>query len=165
MKNRKFLYGMIVFVLIAAIGVGYAATTQILTIGGTAKAAAVVDDQLNGKVIFTKAEKGTNCADAAIDNTDKTKATMTTAALTDGQTATAKFTVTNNSDWKIKLGNLSVTGYDAEYFTVTCDAANQEIAAGGNTVVTVTVTLKKVPVEAITADDFTITFNGVTIAS
>ena len=168
MKNRKLIYGVIVLVLVAAIGIGYAAITDTLTINGNMSAAAVTDDQLKGKFKFTQAEKVANCTEAKFAN-DGLSATMTTASLKKDGSAIAKFTVQNTSEWKLKIEELKINGYTPdeysnsnEYFEVTCNAQDQVISANGTTIVTVTVTLKKVPVE-VKNEEFTITFNGTTV--
>lgn len=158
MKKRRNL--IIAFLLIAALalGIGYAAVTDSLSIGGNAT---VKPHQDNLDVIFDSIKDQNKCT-AAIQ-TDKTVATFTTTQLTDGgDTATATFVVINNSaeysatidkpDIVITTGNL--------YFDVQTNwgEASRTLAPNETTEFTVTVTLKKAVTEERTCE-FTITNN------
>ena len=161
MKNRKFLYALLILVLVVAIGVGYAAVTNYLVINGTVKAAALSED-IEG-LQFTGATKGTNCASAEVADGGLTGVMVTDSLDAIQEKATATFTVKNGTAYKIRLTELDFGDYDDVHFHVTYSFAEDELEAQATTTVTVTVTLIKIPAEEI-EDYFLIKFNGDIIA-
>lgn len=158
MKNRKLLYVLIVLVLVAAIGIGYAAVTDVLTIDGTVRAKAVEDDQLKGALKFIGVGDKTNCE--ATIATDGLTATLDTSILENEEgknQAQAVFTVQNTSAWDIELFVTAneMNDYYSKYFSVSVQVANADapIAANNGTkTVTVTVSLIKAPAFDIVDD-------------
>ena len=158
MKRRRTLIVALLLVAALALGIGYAAITDTLTIGGNAS---VKPHQENFEVIFKEIKNQDKCT-AAIQ-TDKTVATFTTTQLVEGgDTASATFVVVNNSDEysaTIDAPTIAIaTG--GEYFDVTTDFGTEAktIAPGGTCEFTVTVTLERAVVEE-RACEFTITNN------
>ena len=159
MKRRRTLVISILLVAALCLGIGYAALTDTLTIGGNAN---VKPHAENLKVEFTDITEIKKCT-AAIQ-TDKTVASFTTTQLlTTGDTASAKFTVTNNSpELSATIDAPVITNNNTEYFEITTDfpAAGKTLAKGESMQFTVTVKLIKTSVEE-QACEFTIT-NDVT---
>ena len=162
MKNKRFFYGFIVLVALLCLGIGYAAISKNLTINGNVNADAAGSDAL--QVLFT-AHNDTNCTTTIAS--DGQSATITTNSLkTVGETAKAVITITNNSQHLRAIITKLSGAFDDNtyntYFTLTIsEISSTPLAAnGGTTTVTVTITLKKLPVESISNAGFTITLKA-----
>lgn len=148
MKKRRTLIIALLLIAALALGIGYAAVTDTLTIGGNAT---VKPHQENLKVEFTDIKDQTKCT--ATIQTDKTVATFTTTQLVNGgDTASATFVVTNSSpeySATIAPPQINLTTGPSDYFDITTNFGTETktIAKGGSIEFTVTVTLKKAVVE------------------
>ena len=169
MKQPKAFLFLSIIVAVLVLGIAYAAISNVsLQITGTAEAAPA---DSNFKVAFGKLDDGTYKPDfVATNEADDCEAVATFTVPADnqatitatgfkkvGDTLTATFYVLNNStDLKASLPDekLTVNG-TTEYFQVTADLTNNEIAAKGNTTVTVTIKLLKLPI----SDKVTTTIN------
>ena len=159
MKKRRSIIIALLLIAALALGIGYAAVTDTLSIGGNAT---VKPHQENLIVEFDSIKNPTKCT-AAIQ-TDKTVATFTTTQLeVGGDLATATFVVTNQSpEYKATVAAPTIhitTG--SEYFDVTTDFGTETRtlnAVDGTTEFTVTVKLKGAVTEERTCE-FTITNN------
>ncbi len=164
MKNRKFLYGLLIMILVVAIGIGYALTTQVLQINGQASAYAAQDSDFI--VEFSKAENVQLCDKVAGAGLVGTLTTETLTFANDKDTAIAEFTIKNSSkNLKAKITNNGETKFTTAdgYFEVTVTSLGDGVildANGGETVVTVTVRLIKMPTQAISGKTFTVKFNA-----
>ena len=170
MRNKKIVIGIALLLVVLLLGIGYAATTKTLKITATAEASYKAE---NFNVIFTGATvNDSNTTTAVISNEDKTKATMTVKGLTTkGQSATATFEVTNNSDELLaELSDVLVSSTNNEYFNVTAviNKAEGETKVKMNPAdkrtVTVTVTLAKTPVDNV-SENFDITFDATPVVA
>ena len=154
MKNRKKIIGIVLLIVVLALGIAYAATTIGLNITGSATAKFGTE---NHKVAFTgtTTESGSGTIDAAATN-GATSATLNISGLTTkGETATATFEVLNSST-ELASG-LSVTASsieNAEYFKITTSIPDdgKVLTPNEKTNVTVTVELLKSPVEDVTGN-------------
>lgn len=163
-KDTKIILGVILFLAIVLVAVGYAAITTIpLKIEGTATAEAS-DANFSVKFSGNPTTGGVGTVEANI--TDNTHATMNVSKLTaKGQTATATYTIQNTSaDLSAALTATTSSGKE-DYFKVTYafegGATTKTIEKGATTTITVTVELLKTPVDE-TAQELTSTI-GVTI--
>ena len=159
MKKRRSIIIALLLIAALALGIGYAAVTDSLTIGGNAT---VKPHQDNLDVIFTDIKDKTACT--ATIQTDATVATFTTTQLVNGgDIAKATFVVTNQSpEYKATIAapTIAITS-GGEYFDVTTDFGTDSRtlnAKDGTTEFTVTVKLKGAVTEERTCE-FTITNN------
>ena len=159
MKKRRNLIIALLLIAALALGLGYAAVTDTLSIGGNAT---VKPHQDNLNVIFTDIKNKDKCT--ATIQTDETVATFTTTQLVNGgDTATATFVVTNKSpeyQATVDAPTIAITT-GGEYFDVTTDFGTESRtlnAKDGTTEFTVTVKLKGAVTEERTCE-FTITNN------
>lgn len=147
MRRKKTYVGLVLLLAVLMLGIGYAAITNIdLLISGTAKA--VVSDE-NFKVKFTGTPTVSDEDIVTATITDDHNATITVDSLTaKGDSVTATYTILNDSeDLTASITKPSITNDNEEYFTVTTDWADaKEVAAKGETTVTVTVELIKTPI-------------------
>lgn len=149
-KDTKIILGVILFIAIVLVAVGYAGISSVnLNIDGSATA---TPEQTNFTVEFTgtPTTSGDGVTTATINSTDKTKATINVTGLTAaGETATATYTIKNTSaDLSATLSVVEpITNSNTEYFDVTYNIATPTtVTAQGETTITVTVELKKTPV-------------------
>ena len=151
MKRRNLILSFIVVALLL-IGVGYAALTETLTIGGTIETSVAEFD-----VIFSQVKKGDATVDGAITNNGHT-ITLNHEGLTNaGDSVVFTVTVKNNSEqFDARLGDLTLTIDDAiadkNYFSIESTYVAQKLlkvkGAAENAdsyTFTITVTLIKVP--------------------
>lgn len=162
MKNKRFFYGFIVLVALLCLGIGYAAISKNLTINGNVNADAAGSDAL--QVVFYSSEDS-KCETSIASGGQS--ATITTDSLkTVGETAEAVITIKNNSQHLRAIITKLSGAFDDNtyntYFTLTIsEISSTPLAAnGGTTTVTVTITLKKLPVESISNAGFTITLKA-----
>ena len=168
MGNKKRTYTIIVILLaVVALGIGYAAVSNMLNIDGTATVLQSDGAQVQFTGTPTNSNNRTGNA-AAIDGTDPKLATCTVVLKDMGETATCTFTISNTStDQTLSATNLALSVYSdsarttawtsssSQYFTITSSLSSATIAAGGTATATITVTLKK---ENTTGSDITENF-------
>ena len=153
MKNRKKFIGIVLLIVVLALGIAYAATTIDLTITGSASASF---SDLNHKVAFTgtTTESGSGTIDAAATN-GATSATLKVSGLTTkGDKATAIFEVKNSSvELESAIAVATATISNTEYFKITTSIPDdgKVLSPEEVTNVTVVVELLKSPVADITA--------------
>lgn len=162
MKNRKNVVVALLLVAVLCMGIGFAALSDELTIGGTVSvgtsgASTAWDNAV--KFIATTALTGTHTGTAhtpAIsDNGDTITATIDNTWLkVKGDTVSFTATVINSHteyDALIKSLTASITGDNTEYFKIAVSglADNDVVTANESKVFTVTITLEKTPVTEI----------------
>lgn len=152
MKNQKSLLWLSLVVFVLILGVGYAVVSSVgLDITGTAT---VADSTL--KVAFngeTEVSDETKVTATSVD--DSLSASITVTGLTKvGESVTATYTIKNEetdleASYTLATDN-GIENSNPDYFTVTTDVdtGSKTIAAEGTNTVTVTVTLKALPVES-----------------
>ena len=153
-KRRTFIVSMLLIAALA-LGIGYAALTDVLDINGTAdvnQSQAEADFDLN--VYFSAVSKIHDDDKVSITDGDNDMASFTINSLKGkDDTASFTFTITNDSDLDAMVtptfaadGNTNPT-----YFSIESDWAGQprEIKAGESDTYTVTVTLLATPTETI----------------
>ena len=148
--NRKQIK-IVIYVLIAVItlGIGYATIANIvLSINGTASGSV---DSNNFNVHFDRTVTPTmtaNKGSAVIDNNDDKAARITVTGLTYAtDTATAQFTIINESRSIGAQISIDITNTNDEYFRVTETVAKKELQAGQTTTVSVEVEMIKTPID------------------
>jgi hypothetical protein len=144
MKNKKSLLVLVILLIVAILGVGYAVVNSTeLEINGTAN---VPNEDL--KVNFvTGSEVVVTNPKISGTITDGKNATIQVNNLVYGEELTATYQIKNEE------GNLSATlsapeivVSKSEYFNVTAEYAKTTLAAGETTTVKVTVKLNKTPI-------------------
>ena len=158
MKNNSKIVVLSLVLALLTLGVGYAAIPPLtLNITGSAGAKA---DPTNFKVEFmgTPVSSDSKKVTAAISATDKKEATLTVTGLTaKGDSVSATYTIKNYSEDLSANLKASVTkNSNDEYFEVTPTLAKTSLVKGGDTTVTVTVTLKKTPVTSDVTSDIAV---------
>lgn len=152
MKNRKKFIGIVLLIVVLALGIAYAATTIGLNITGSATANFGAN---NHKVSFTG--ETSKSGDGTIEATateGSTNATFNVSGLTTtGETATATFKVLNSSaelESAIKVDAESIE--KPEYFKITTSIPEdgKVLSPNEKTDVTVTIELLKSPVSDVT---------------
>lgn len=153
MKNRKFLFGLIILVLVAAIGIGYAAVSKTLTIGGQVTAAAATANDF--PVYFENAKVTTGGGTFTIAG-DKINATLTPSDLSStNKTIVATIDVVNTSEYDAKISDFSATltaDLDGYATIAVTGIKNGDIIAAktGKVTVTITITSEAIPVNGVT---------------
>ena len=151
-KKGKYLLGLLVAVV--ALGIGYAAVSQMMEITGNATVL-----QSDGvELEFTNASvsgDGLTGTSAAVDGSDATKASCTVVLKNYGDSATCSYTIgVASTDSTLSAKDVSIEVYQAnkstvwsasssEYFTITKSISSSTIANNGSATANVTVTLKK----------------------
>jgi len=172
-RKRKGLIALAIVAMVAILGVGYAAITGVgFTIKGNASAEG---DQSTFNVHFSNVKfDGTDLKTdtkkvkhSETQNNAQSGTFSVSGLTTKGDVAAFTYTVKNDSSDltavipKDSIKVSSLTG-DAEYFTVAVESENPagdvNIAPGGTTTITVTVTLNKTPIEKVDTGDLTVTF-------
>ena len=159
MKKKNTFLSIALLLAVVVLGVGYAASSGPWVIEGTATAKASDLD-----VKFTTATGDGN------PTVVSEKLGEMTVELTEiGETATATFTIKNNSKTGIAADinpdTITVTYADdatsSDYFNVTHSLAKTALASGEETTLTVTVELKKVGLTNVT-ETFKVSINEIT---
>ncbi len=152
--NNKIVGGVVLLAIIL-VAVGYAAITNVtLNINGTAKSGA---NQSNFVVEFigTPTTGGKGTTTATISESKKTEGTVEVSGLTaKGDTATATFTVKNQSQDLSADLTAEATSSNEKYFETICTLADTTLKAGEETTLTVTIKLLKTPIDE-TKEDLT----------
>ena len=171
MKKKNTLLAVALLIGVLALGIGYALTASNLTINGTATAK---DTASNFKVEFDTTSTPTGTATTKTI-TNGTTATMSVELTNVGDSQNAVFTIKNTSTSNInaivEATDISATfvahtggltaAQAADYFTVTPTCTAATLAVGETTTCTVTVTLKKVAIDADAVGEFTVTISGI----
>ena len=150
MKNRKIAVAAFMLAAILALGVGFAALTDTLTVEGSAGIAADGAKQVfDEDIFFSKALTDTTRCDAKIDTTDPDKATMTVLdgvfKGTGSNEVIATYSITSTSD-RDALITPSISNSDTEHFQVTTSwNGAQTLTAGATTDIVVTIKCIKTP--------------------
>ena len=172
MKNRKRV--IVAFLLVATLllGVGYAALTDTLTVGGTA--GVDFDDSkeaFDGDIYFSKVISGTGCTAVINADTDTGTITVNDGVLKEvGDEVIATYTIKSESDLDVSIprplvtnaaDTSKITNLNPEYFEVTTSwAVDQTLPARGTIDITITVRLIKTA-----AADQDLTFNVALVAN
>ena len=150
MKKRKIAIVAFMLAAILALGVGFAALTDTLTVTGSAGIAADgAQEVFDEDIYFSKALADTSRCTAEIDATDKDKATMTVKdgifKGTGSNEVIATFSITSTSDRNVLI-TPSISNSDDEHFQVTTSwSGAQTLAAGATADIVVTIKCIKTP--------------------
>ena len=160
MKDQQGLIAIIALAIVAILGVGYAAITSTLTIGGNANNVTAVPDSSAFDINYTAntvhsiSTGGTGTvADTTSSYPTKTVTFTATGMSKMNETATLTYVITNASaDLGASLGTPTCSQTDTNnYFTITTSVADNALTkAGGSkdsTTQTVTIQLVKLPVD------------------
>ncbi len=146
-----------IFICIAVISlaIGYAAISSIiLSVNGTGE---VSVDSNNYDVHFDTTVNPTmtaNMGSATIDQLDNKVAHITVTGLTKkADSATAEYTVVNDSNSIGANISLELTNTNTEYFRVTETILDKQLQAGDTTKVRITVELLKTPISEVLTSD------------
>ena len=152
--NNKVVGGILLLAIIL-VAVGYAAITNVtLNINGTAKSGA---NQSNFVVEFigTPTTGGKGTTTATINASKKTEGTVEVSGLTaKGDTATATYTVKNQSQDLSADLTAEATSSNEKYFETICTVEKTTLKAQEETTLTVTIKLLKTPIDE-TKEDLT----------
>ena len=154
MRNRKKTYALVAILLaIAALGIGYAAISSILTIQGTAHILQSDGASVTFKENSAQVSGGQTGTAATASGTS---GTCVVYLKTAGETATCTYTIKNTStDTSLTATNLAATLYDSnnnvwssssdgyDYITVTTTLGATTLASAAETTVQVQVQLRK----------------------
>ena len=162
MKNRRL--ALVAFLLCACmiVGVGYAALTDTLKVGGTVSMGSEAI-KFDGDIYWKSAEVAPNDEKVTVELTNENDTLTITADALD--TINEAFTVTaimkNKSDKAVNVAIVKNALADNEYFTVDFDGDlagdAHTIVADGEATLTITITMKKIPTDAFTGN-FDITY-------
>ena len=152
--NNKVVGGILLLAIIL-VAVGYAAITNVtLNINGTAKSGA---NQSNFVVEFigTPTTGGKGTTTATINESKKTEGTVEVSGLTaKGDTATATYTVKNQSQDLSADLTAEATSSNEKYFETICTVEKTTLKAQEETTLTLTIKLLKTPIDE-TKEDLT----------
>lgn len=159
MKKRTSALAAFLLCATMGLGVGYAAITDSLTIGGNASAKVHADGFI---VEFSVADDPAPEKCTVAVQTDKTVATFTTTQLKNkNDVASATFIITNNSTLSLdaSIAVPVISNNNDAYFAVATNFGTQAVtlAPGESKEVEVTVTLRNAVIDEKTCE-FTITF-------
>jgi len=159
MKNRKTVVVAFLLVAVMLLGVGYAALTDTLTIGGSADITKDgAQNSFNEDIYFSNAEANNGHDVVEIMSGDPDTATFTINSLSGkGDKAQITFTIRNDGDLSANVTPSLADNDEPEYFNIYSDWRDGEnniltktLAAGGTITYTLTVELLKTPTEAHT---------------
>ena len=151
MKRRNLV---VTFMLVAALalGVGYAALSDILDIQGTAEiSTGAMEEAFNQDVYFSAVvvNNPSSGSTASINSDNNDKATFTAKGFTQvGDTISFTYTITNDSEhYAANVTPKLIQNSNEEYFGISSDwqSTMHTIAAGASETITVTVGLIKLP--------------------
>ena len=157
MKKRRTL--IITFMLVAslALGIGYAALTDILDIQGTAEVHEDAAEEVFNVDVYFAADgitvpEGKATASINQDNNDKASFTITGLADKDS-TVSVTYTINNDGDLDAVVTPKLLQNSNEEYFEIYSDwqSQPQTIPAKSSKTITVTVKLLKVPTTTISS--------------
>ncbi len=156
MKNKKSLLGLVLVIMVLVLGVGYAVVTSVnLNITGTAN---TETKDLDVVISAANPNDTTSNTYGTVSNPVDTNATITVKNMTGlSDTRTVTYTVSNREtdlDAKVyvKTAASDITVSKSDYFNVvtSVDGVGNAITvpAGSTATFTVTVSLKKMPIES-----------------
>ena len=165
MKARRLVVLALALVTVVTMGIGYAALNDALFVNGTGTIQKTAADNIfDDEVYFTGTPVVEKCTAVLVEGSGDTTGKPDSATITIdntlaivGDMATAKFTVTNESDVPVSI--VTNTSADSDHFRVTAEYSNNIIPAGGDIEVTVKVVLKQT-VAADVSESFSISFNA-----
>ena len=150
--NNKVVEGVVLLAIIL-VAVGYAAITNVtLNINGTAKSEA---SQSNFVVEFTGTPTtgGKGTTTATINESKRTEGTIEVSGLSaKGDTATATYTVKNNSQDLSADLTAEATSSNEKYFETICTVEKTTLKAQEETSLTITIKLLKTPIDETKED-------------
>ncbi len=150
--NNKVVGGVVLLAIIL-VAVGYATITNVtLNINGTAKSET---SQSNFVVEFvgTPTTSGKGTTTATINENKKTEGTIEVSGLTaKGDTATATYTIKNNSQDLSADLTAEATSSNEDYFQVICSLEKTTLKTQEETTLTVAVKLLKTPIDETKED-------------
>lgn len=154
MKNRKIAIVAFFLVAVLCIGAGYAAVTDLLDIQGTAEVSQTnAQSAFDENLYFSAAEANQDGNTATVNPQNNDKASFSANSLkTKDETVTFTFTITNdNTDLDASVTPRITSETNTEYFEISSDwaGATKIIEAGTFEKYTVTVKLKKQPVDVV----------------
>ena len=162
MKKRKSFFALVLMSLALLLGVGYAAVSSVdFSIGGSVDAADyTLDVSYVGDAKITKSDS--NLTASATVTTNPTSVTVNVGNFKNvNDNVVFEFTMKNNEaslSAKFALKEIVKTSLTEYYYVATSlTTAGVTVAAQGTTKFTVTVTMKKVPVTAVSGS-FTINY-------
>ena len=178
MRRKNTFLVMILFIAVLLLGVGYAVTTLDLNISGTAT---VTESGSSFSVKFTSANADTSLYDdnnnviasstASVDSDDNTKATMAVTLTNVGNSQEVEFKITNASQAgvsaviaadNVKIYKKGTTEeFTSEYFKVTHDLKDTELASGDFVTFNVKVELEKAVVGSDVTESFDVVLEGI----
>ena len=168
MKKRRSLIISFLLVAALALGIGYAALSDVLDIQGTAEiSAGIAEEAFNQDVYFSAVQPGTGIT-ASINADNNDKATFTATGFSQvGDKVQVTYTIKNDSEhYAANVTPKLLQNSNEEYFSISSDWAStmQTIAAGAEKTITITVELVKLPTasEGLTTASFNIELTAVT---
>ncbi len=164
MRNKRVMLLLIVLMLVLLLGIGYALTTKTINVTGNATATASKD---NFNVKFEEVEQSTLPANVTAEITSDTEAKIeVTSGLTKaGDTVSATYVVKNISNGIDASITAVPTATNSEYFEVTTNADTATtVKSGETTKVTVTIKVKKTPVDANQTSTIKVALNATAVA-
>lgn len=169
MKKRRTLIISLLLVAALALGIGYAALSDVLDIQGTAEISAnSAQETFNQDVYFSDVSSGAGYT-ASINADNNDKASFTATGFSDvGDKIFITFTIKNDSShYEALVTPKLLQNSNAEYFKLTSDwnSTAQTIGINGTKTITVTVELLKLPTisEGLTSASFNIELTAVTV--
>ena len=157
MSTRKTFIVVGILLVTILLGVGYAIGNTTLTISGSAGATA---NDANFKVYLTGTPEVSDNSKVTASVTANDTATISVTGLTKvGDSASATYTIKNDSEDLSAALTASVIDSNDTYFTTTYEFDPTTLEAKGEAEVTVTVTLDKTPI-ADQTNDVTVTITA-----
>jgi len=148
MKKRRTLIVSLLLIAALALGIGYAALTDVLDIQGTAEVnQAAAEDSFNQDVYFSAVSSGEGYT-ASINPDNNDKGTFTVTGLKDkGNVISITYTIKNEGDLDAVVTPKVQQNSNPTYFEITSDWAStaQTIAANSEKTITVNVKLLELP--------------------
>ena len=148
LRNKKNIQiFLLVLIAVLTLGIGYASITAVnIIINGNGT---VTVTQENFKVSFTEANITTGSGTASIDEDDATIAYFDVSGLSKvGDKAVATYTVKNESNGIGAYIQITLTSTNQEYFRVSEKIFDNQLQAGDETTVTMTVEMIKTPINS-----------------
>ena len=160
MKTRRIAILALALITVMTLGVGYAALNDALTVNGTGSlTVSAAEDQFDEEVYFVNVVDTVNCTANVVEGEDTASVTIENTLAIVGDTATATFTVKNDSAVPVTI--VTNTSADSTHFRVTAVYPDgNSIAANSTITVTVQVVLKQTVAADVNAETFNITFNA-----
>ena len=169
MKKRRSLIIALLLIAALALGIGYAALSDVLDIQGTAEiSAGIAEEAFNQDVYFSNVSSGSGYT-ASINADNNDKASFTATGFTQvGDVVAITFTIKNDSEHlAADVTPKLLQNSNETYFKVTSDWLSQthRIEAGKEKTITVYVELIKLPTidEGLTSASFNIEITAVSV--